>query len=214
MGETKQGVAVQTLTVGMIGTNCYLMSDPESRETLVLDPGDEAERILSVLKEDGGRVTAIVNTHGHWDHIGANGALKEATGAPLLIHEGDAGWLGQALSLRASGMPLPHPVASPPADRFLRDGEELPLGAYRLRVIHTPGHTPGGICLYLPGLLFSGDTLFAESVGRTDLPGGARSELIHSIREKLFALPDETLVLPGHGPATTIGDERSLNPFV
>ncbi len=195
MGE-KGGLTIQTLLVGVLGTNCYLVSDPESREMLVIDPGAEAERILAAIRAGGVKVAAIVNTHGHWDHIGANGEVKEATGAPLLIHEADAG------------------ITSPPADRLLHGEEELPLGRFKLRVIHTPGHSPGSICLYLPGVLFSGDTLFAESVGRTDLPGGSLSQLVSSIREKLFVLPDETVVHPGHGPSTTVGEERSLNPYV
>ncbi|MDI6869982.1 MAG: MBL fold metallo-hydrolase [Bacillota bacterium] len=189
-------MTIQTLLVGVLGTNCYLVSDPESREMLVIDPGAEAERILAAIRAGGVKVAAIVNTHGHWDHIGANGEVKEATGAPLLIHEADAG------------------ITSPPADRLLHGEEELPLGRFKLRVIHTPGHSPGSICLYLPGVLFSGDTLFAESVGRTDLPGGSLSQLVSSIREKLFVLPDETVVHPGHGPSTTVGEERSLNPYV
>lgn len=210
----QSGVQVRTLPVGVLETNCHLVSDPESGEVLVVDPGDEPERILAALAEVGGRVTAIVNTHGHWDHIGANGALKEATGAQLLIHEADAPWLGVAWSASTSGIQLPHPVKSPAADRLLSGEEELPLGRWRIRVIHTPGHSPGGISLYLPGHLLSGDTLFAESVGRTDLPGGSSFELTRSIKEKLFVLPDETIVHPGHGPTTTIGDERSLNPYV
>lgn len=213
VGEEASGVKVQTLPVGVLATNCYLVRDPMSGETLVIDPGDEPERILAALRESGARVVAIVNTHGHWDHIGANTAVKEATGAPLLIHAADADWLSGRLAIRSVPGVLP-PVTSPPADRFLQEGEELALGRHRLRVIHTPGHTAGGLCLYLPGLLFSGDTLFAESVGRTDLPGGSAAALRSSIREKLFALPDETVVYPGHGPATTIGDERSLNPYV
>ncbi|HHW15677.1 MAG TPA: MBL fold metallo-hydrolase [Firmicutes bacterium] len=213
MGEQAFGVKVQTLPVGVLATNCYLVHDPLSGEMLVIDPGAEPERLLSAIRESGARVVAIVNTHGHWDHIGANAAVKEATGAPLLIHAADAGWLTDSAANRSALRPLP-PVASPSADRLLQEGEELPLGRHRLRVIHTPGHTAGGICLYLPGLLFSGDTLFAESVGRTDLPGGSWTALRSSIREKLFALPVETVVYPGHGPSTTIGDERSLNPYV
>ncbi len=213
MDETGLGVQVRVLTVGALATNCYLVRDPESGETLVIDPGAEGERILAALRESGARVVAIVNTHGHWDHFGANAAVKEATGAPLLLHAADADWLSGRLANRSPLAALAQ-VTSPPADRFLADGEELALGRHRLRVIHTPGHTAGGICLYLPGLLFSGDTLFAEAVGRTDLPGGSAAALRSSIREKLFVLPEETVVYPGHGPSTTIGDERSLNPYV
>ncbi|MGE5553715.1 MAG: MBL fold metallo-hydrolase [Betaproteobacteria bacterium] len=213
--ETEKGeVTIQTLPVGLLSTNCYLVTDPESGEMLVIDPGAEPERILAAIRASRARVVAIVNTHGHWDHIGANGAVKEATGAPLVIHAADAPWLGIIHTSTRSGMHLPHPVESPPADRLLRGEEELSLGRHRVRVIHTPGHTPGGVCLYLPGLLFAGDTLFAGSVGRTDLPGGSLSALLSAIREKLFTLPEETVVYPGHGPTTTIGDERSLNPYV
>lgn len=195
MATTGPEVQVQVLPVGVLATNCYLVNDPESGEILVIDPGAEPERVLEGIQALGGRVTAIVNTHGHWDHLGADEEVRRATGAPLMIHEADVHWLGRA-------------------DRLLRGGEELPLGRHRVRVIHTPGHSEGGICLYLPGVLFSGDTLFAESVGRTDLPGGSLAALVASIREKLFRLPEETVVYPGHGPATTIGDERSLNPYV
>jgi glyoxylase-like metal-dependent hydrolase (beta-lactamase superfamily II) len=210
---TELGARIRTLAVGVLSTNCYLVSDPDSQEALVIDPGAEPDRILAALRAAGAKVTAIVNTHGHWDHSGANGAVKEATGAPLLIHAADAPWLTMRQTVTGAGLGLLHPVQSPPADRVLQGEEELPLGRFRLRVIHTPGHTPGGICLYLPGVLFSGDTLFAEGVGRTDLPGGSPSALASSIREKLFSLPDETVVYPGHGAPTTIGDERSLNPY-
>ncbi|MGE5508972.1 MAG: MBL fold metallo-hydrolase [Chitinophagales bacterium] len=192
----RPALAVQAVSVGPLGTNCYLVTDRAAGETLVVDPGDEGAALLERIRALNSRVVAIVNTHGHWDHTGANAALRQATGAPLLIHEADASWLD-----------------SPP-DRFLREGEELAVGSFRLKVIHTPGHTRGGLCLYTEGALFSGDTLFAESVGRTDLPGGSFVELVASIREKLFALPDETVVYPGHGPATSIGDEKSLNPYV
>lgn len=193
---TGQAPTVKVVSVGPLGTNCYLVTDESAGETLVIDPGDEAAKLMEQVEAEGGKVVAIVNTHGHWDHTGADAALREKTGAPLLLHEADASWYGGTV------------------DRYLRDGEELAVGSLRLKVIHTPGHTKGGICLYLPGLLFSGDTLFAESVGRTDLPGGSMAALVTSIRERLFVLPDETMVYPGHGPATTIGDEKSLNPYV
>jgi glyoxylase-like metal-dependent hydrolase (beta-lactamase superfamily II) len=193
---TGQAPTVKVVSVGPLGTNCYLVTDESAGETLVIDPGDEAARLMERVEAEGGKVVAIVYTHGHWDHTGADAALREKTGAPLLLHEADASWYDGTV------------------DRYLRDGEELAVGAMRLKVIHTPGHTKGGICLYLPGLLFSGDTLFAASVGRSDFPGGSHERLIQSIKSKLMYLPCDTIVYPGHGPRTTIGGEKRSNPFL
>lgn len=204
---------VQTLAVGPLQTNCYLVGCAETKEAIVIDPAGNAPRIREAIREGGFSVRLIVNTHAHFDHVGANGAIREATGAPIAIHRLD----GDALAKPAQfmGLSLGGP-ASPPADRLLEDGEEIAVGRETLQVLHTPGHTPGGIALYhapTPAV-FSGDALFQLGIGRTDLPGGDYETLIESIRGRLLALPDGTTVYPGHGPATTIGTERTRNPYV
>jgi len=199
---------VSIIEVGQLRTNCYLVSSRE--EALIIDPGAEPERLLS--KIGGLKVRYIINTHGHSDHIGANGVVKEKTGASLLIHRDDASMLlrpAQNLSLLWG-----EEVLSPPADRFLQGGERIEFAGVLWKVIHTPGHSPGGISLLWDHWLFSGDTLFAGSVGRTDLPGSSGEVLLRSIREKLLTLDDEVIVYPGHGPSTTIGEERRWNPFL
>lgn len=203
---------VETLVVGWFAANCYIVGCPTTREAMIVDPGDEAERILEAVEQLKVTVRCIVDTHAHADHIGANREVKDATGAPLYIHRLDAPLLADpARNLSAwTGDPLP-PVA--PA-RLLEDGNSIEVGQLRFQVLHTPGHTPGGICLAGEGAVFSGDTLFAGSVGRSDFPGGSHVTLIRSIKDKLMVLPDETVVYPGHGPTTTIGEERASNPFL
>ncbi len=203
---------LETLVVGRLAANCYLLGCEETKEAIVVDPGGEAEVINDRIAAGGWKVKYIVNTHAHMDHTAANGAVKQFTGAPLLIHAADAptlAHLGKRSFLYAGADPTPVP-----ADRVLQDGEEIAWGKLSARVIHTPGHTPGGICLYVGSLLFAGDTLFAGSVGRSDFPGGSHKDLIDSIKQKLLILPDETEVYPGHGPSTTIGWERQENPFL
>jgi glyoxylase-like metal-dependent hydrolase (beta-lactamase superfamily II) len=204
----------ETLVVGQLGVNCFILADPETLDGVVVDPGDEIGAILDLVKARGIRVKYILNTHGHFDHVGGNRKMVAATGAPLLIHQGDEPWLSRA-ARSASNYGLQAEDSPQPA-AFLTDGQTITFGTLELKVIHTPGHTPGGCCFYLPaaGKLISGDTLFAESVGRTDLPGGSQEQLISSIRTKLLALPDDTRVYPGHGPATTIGHEKSHNPYL
>ncbi|MHB1132638.1 MAG: MBL fold metallo-hydrolase [Chloroflexota bacterium] len=203
---------ITTLAVGPLATNCYIVADDESRECLIIDPAGEAGRILDELRRLALVVKYVVNTHGHLDHVLANDEVRQATGAPLLIHEADApflarpdsqlaGWLGARGSLQ-------------PADRLLHGGEKLTLGNEGLEVLATPGHTPGGITLYAAGIAFTGDALFHQGVGRTDLPGGSWRVLQASIEKVLFTLPGETVVYPGHGPSTTIADERSSNPYL
>jgi hydroxyacylglutathione hydrolase len=202
---------IKTLVVGPIQANCFILGHEETREAAVIDPGDEAQRILATLRQDQLTLKTIINTHGHFDHVGGNRALKEATGAPILIHSGDAPMLAQlANSAAAWGMQVEN---SPAPDRLLEDGDEIGFGDLTLRVIHTPGHSPGGIALFTPGHLFVGDTLFAGSIGRTDFPGGDYGTLIQSVRQRLFTLGDEVQVYPGHGPATTLGREKQFNPF-
>ncbi len=212
----------EILPVGWLQCNCSVVGDPETREAIVLDPGDEVERIQEILARHSLTVRAIVNTHAHIDHVGGLRKLHDLTGAPVLMHGEDLE-LYRALEMQAAwiGMPVPE-IAS--VDGLLREGDLVRWGRYAANVIHTPGHTPGSLCLHLPtagegsaaecGKLFAGDTLFAGSIGRTDLWGGSLDQIMRSLRTKLLALPDETLVFPGHGPATTIGRERDSNPFL
>lgn len=200
------------LTVGPIQANCYLVYDEENLECLVIDPGEEGKRIYQEIEKNNLKVKYIVNTHGHIDHIGANKYLKEATGAQVLIHEEDAPMLtdgSKNLSVFQG-----RDIAQPAADKMLQDGDVLEVGKSSFTVLHTPGHSRGGICLLGEGVCFTGDTLFQYSIGRTDLPGGNYGKLINSIADKLLTLDDEIIVLPGHGPQSTIGRERARNPFL
>ncbi len=198
--------------VGPLQVNCFILADEKTKDAVVIDPGDDAEDILKIIKEKSFKVKYIVNTHGHFDHIGANKAVKDATGAELLIHEADAPVLASAAQhSRDFGM---RPVTSPPADRYVKHGEVITAGEVSLKILHTPGHSPGGICLLEEGMVFTGDALFAGSIGRTDLPGGDLMTLLGSIKTNLMNLPDDTKVFSGHGPASTIGDERRENPFL
>jgi hydroxyacylglutathione hydrolase len=200
----------KTVIVGGLETNCYLVYCETTRECAVVDPGAEHERIFLAIAEDELKPVLLVNTHGHVDHTGANRDVKEHFGIPIAIHAGDGPMLGKIQQLELSL--FLGAKDSPPADRMLKDGDVVRIGNGELRVLHTPGHSPGSVSLLADGFLLSGDTLFMEGVGRTDLPGGSRQQLVRSLREKLMTLPDETLVLPGHGPHTTIGHERENNP--
>jgi len=212
----------EILPVGWLQCNCSIVGDPKTREAIVIDPGDEVDSILEIIARHNLKVQAILNTHAHIDHVGGLRKMQEATGAPVLMHAGDlelyrhldrqAEWLGMRLPAMAE------------VDGLLREGDTVRWGPYVARILHTPGHTQGSVSLYLPadapveeaeqGRLFAGDTLFAGSIGRTDLPGGSFEDIMRSIHAQLLALPDETLVYPGHGPATTIGAERETNPFL
>lgn len=202
------------IVVGPLGVNCSVLGCESTGQAVVVDPGGDAERILAVVQRRGLTVTTIINTHGHFDHVGANLRLKEATGAELLIHAADEPMLSRVTTV--AGMYGMHAENSPAPDRLLEDGQVIRFGNHTLQVIHTPGHTPGGCCLYLEAeqKLISGDTLFADGVGRTDLPGGSHEQLVTSIRTRLFTLPDQIEVWPGHGPATTIGHEKRHNPYL
>ncbi|MFH1010182.1 MAG: MBL fold metallo-hydrolase [bacterium] len=203
---------IQSWTVGFVETNTYLVWCSETREAALVDPGGETVRILNFAKKNELAIRYIINTHGHADHIAENGLAKERTGAPLLIHEADRQMLlNPELNFSlAFGLP----VVSPDADRFLREGDSIVLGKLSLSILHTPGHSPGSICLLHDKLVIAGDTLFCRSIGRTDLPGGSMQELEESIQKKLYTLPADTIVYTGHGPTTTIGEERRENPFV
>ncbi|SEO33806.1 MBL fold metallo-hydrolase [Propionispora vibrioides] len=203
---------VIAIEVGALGTNCYIVYCEKTRQAIVVDPGANAAEILQTVQEQKLQVTAIVNTHGHADHITANDKIREATQAPVYIHADDAAMLTSPQ--RNLSVYIGAPVICQAADRLLQEEDLVAVGEGTLRVLHTPGHTPGGICLLGDKFLLSGDTLFAESVGRTDFPGGSSELLIAGIREKLMVLPDDIKVLPGHGPATTIGWERRMNSFI
>jgi glyoxylase-like metal-dependent hydrolase (beta-lactamase superfamily II) len=200
----------ETIVVGALETNCYLVYCETTRECAVIDPGAEHELIFLAIAENELKPVLLINTHGHVDHTGANRDVKEHFGTPIAIHAADGAMLGKIQQLELSL--FLGAKDSPTADRTLKDGDVIRIGDGRLRVLHTPGHSPGSISLLGDGFVLSGDTLFMEGVGRTDLPGGSRPELVRSIREKLMTLPDETIVLPGHGPHTTIGHERENNP--
>ncbi len=193
----------------------YLVGDSDTGEALVIDPADNIDGILTTAAKNNLQIKYIVNTHGHVDHISGNKEMKAKTGAPIIIHEGDAFMLGHTppMLLQMFGA-----EDSPPADMTVKDDDTISIGNISLKVIHTPGHSPGGMCLYIKGFVFTGDTLFVESVGRTDLNGSSASQLFTSIREKLFALPDDTQVLPGHNygrtNTSTIGHEKKYNPFM
>lgn len=194
-------------------TNCYLLWDEASKEALIIDAADQSVEIKNFIEKNDLTLKYILNTHGHGDHIGGNRFFKDLfPQAKVGIHEKDADFLLKP-NLNLS-LYFDNPVTSPSAEFYLEDDALIHLGASQIRVIHTPGHTPGGVSLYAKPYLFSGDTLFAEEVGRTDFPGGSFAVLIESIKNKLFSLPEETIVLPGHGPTSTIGEERRYNPYV
>lgn len=204
---------VRSLPVGPLQANCYIVGCQETHHAAVIDPGGDVDRIISALTNDGLELKTIINTHGHMDHVGGNKELKAATGADLMIHKLDAPMLGQISQMGAAwGLRVED---SPPPDRLLEDGEVIGVGNLKIDVIHTPGHSQGGICLYVESekAVFVGDTLFAGSIGRTDLPGGDYGTLISSIQTKLFSLPEETTVYNGHMQSTTIGREKKFNPF-
>lgn len=203
---------LETLMTGPLQVNCYLVGCETTRKAAVIDPGGDVERILAQLEKLQLQAQLVINTHGHFDHIGGNKRLLEATGAELVLHQADSALLSSAAE-HASAFGL-NAELSPPAKRLLQGGERLQLGDLVIDVIHTPGHTPGGICLQIEDQLFVGDTLFAGSIGRTDLPGGDHQQLLDSILNQLMDLPENLMVHPGHGPATSIGREKLYNPFL
>jgi len=204
-------VILERLVVGPFASNCYIVGSEITHEGMIIDPGDEANQILNKVKDLQLDIKMMVLTHGHIDHIGAVKEINEAIGAEICVHADDAqslkGW--RMGSILGSSYPAP-----PPPDRLLKGGDSIDIGDLHFLVIHTPGHTPGGICLLGEGVVFTGDTLFNSSVGRTDLDGGSGYQLINSLHTKIMVLPDDTIVYPGHGPGTTIGAERIGNPFL
>ncbi|MFI5180848.1 MAG: MBL fold metallo-hydrolase [Thermoanaerobaculia bacterium] len=208
-------VLVETFPVGPLGCNCAVIADPRTKEAIVLDPGDEPDRILEVLRRNELKAVALLHTHAHFDHIGVTTRMKRETGAPILLHKGDLPIYGRLTEQgRLFGFDFEAPAS---VDRFIDEGDRVACGGGFLEVLHTPGHTPGSICLRLSGdhpVLFSGDTLFRRSIGRTDLWGGSTPQILSSIETKLLILPGDLDVLPGHGEPTTIAEEARLNPFV
>lgn len=201
---------LRLLELGPFFSNCYIVGSEKTKEGIVIDPGDEGRLILRNIEEMGLNIKFIIATHCHIDHISAVKEVKEATKAEFLIHKEEKPYLekGRVHSLLFFGLPL----RAPDPDHLLEEGEEIRIGELSFIVLHTPGHTPGGICLLGQGIVFTGDTLFNLGIGRTDLPGGDYSLLLSSLK-KLFTLPAETIVYPGHGPQTTIGYEKKWNPF-
>jgi hydroxyacylglutathione hydrolase len=202
------------LPVGPLQCNCSIIGDESTLEAMVIDPGDDIENILAIIREHKLDVKQIVITHAHIDHVGGAMKLRAATGAPILLNQNDNALL-KMLDVQAAwlGMAAPGAVT---IEESIGDGESLRAGGLTANVIHTPGHTEGSVCLYFPveKLLIAGDTLFARSIGRTDLPGGSFEKIMRSLHDRVLTLPDETVVIPGHGAKTTIGEEREENPFL
>jgi len=204
----------EIIPVGPLQCNCSIIGDETSHEAMVIDPGDDIEDILELIRKHNLQVNQIVITHAHIDHVGGAMKLRAATGAPILLNQND-GALLKLLDLQATwiGMASPGEVK---IDQSIGTADQLSAGSLKADVLHTPGHTEGSICLYFSAnkKLIAGDTLFAGSIGRTDLPGGSFDKIINSLHEKVLTLPDDTIVVPGHGPLTTIGEERENNPFL
>lgn len=204
-------LTIQSFAVMPFDENCYVVSD-DTGEGVVIDPGGMAKEILAYIREAKLSIKAVLDTHGHCDHIGANDAIRDATEAPLYIHKEDGAMISD-IRLNLSAF-MGFRVISRPAEHLLSEGDKISFGNSELEVIHTPGHTKGGVCFVGDGVAFTGDTLFAGSIGRSDFPGGSEVELIGNIKKKLLALPDETKVYSGHGPSSEIGWERKCNPYL
>lgn len=216
MGATRynNNMIHEIIPVGPLQCNCSIIGDESSREAMVIDPGDDIDDVLALIRKHNLQVKQIVITHAHIDHVGGAMKLRVATGAPILLNQNDYGLL-KMLDVQAAwiGMKTPEKVE---IDRSVTTGETVSAGSHRAEILHTPGHTEGSICLYFAPekKLIAGDTLFAGSIGRTDLPGGSMQKIMRSLHNTVLALPDETVVVPGHGELTTIGEERGSNPFL
>lgn len=211
---------LEILPVGPFQCNCIILGDPDTKEAMVIDPGDQVADIVAKLEQHGLKVTSIVHTHTHIDHIGGTTELQKLTNARVMLHKDDLNLYEHMADQGAFlGIPMDQVMKPVPPDEFLSEGQEIKAGNIQGEVIHSPGHTPGSCGFYFPkleeaGILFAGDTLFAGSVGRTDLWGGDYEQEIASIKKKYLTLPDEVIVIPGHGPASQIGRERQSNPFL
>jgi len=204
---------LKTLVVGPIASNCYIVGSKSSKRGIIIDPGAEAKLILRTIDEVGLTIPLIVITHMHFDHAGALVPVKERTGAKFALHEAEAAGIGMFSRMLSSMMG--GSFSQPPKpDRLLKDGDKIDIDDLSFTVLHTPGHSPGGVSLYGHGIVFSGDSLFNYGIGRTDFPGCSYEQLMDSIQNKLMTLPDKTIVYPGHGPSTTIGEEKRGNPFL
>jgi hydroxyacylglutathione hydrolase len=202
---------IDTVAVGPLQVNCFIVYDEDSHDAIVVDPGDEAERIIGLIEEKKLKVSRIVCTHAHFDHVGAVKRIKDKTGAAVLLHKGDSDIY---MRVDKQGALWGFHIEQPPVpDLYVIEGDEVDIGRSRLTILHTPGHSPGGICLYGEGVILTGDTIFAGSVGRTDFPGGSLKELKSSFA-RIIALPPETMIFPGHGPLTSVKDEKEGNFFV
>ncbi len=204
----------EILPVGPLQCNCSIIGDETTREAMVIDPGDDIQEVLALIRKHNLQVKQIVVTHAHIDHVGGAMKLRAATGAPILLNQNDYDLL-KMLDVQAAWIGVP-PPGKVDIDRSVTAGETITAGSLSASILHTPGHTQGSICLYFAAdhKLIAGDTLFAGSIGRTDLPGGSMQKILHSLHGTILALPDETVVIPGHGPLTTIGEERETNPFL
>jgi len=205
-------VRIETFTLGELQENAYLVLDDEQQAAVVIDPGDYPKSLIARIEEIGCGLTAILLTHGHWDHVAGVRAIKDIFDVPVCLHAADAPLYRHVVEQAELFGFFAEP--QPPLDRELKDGDTIKAGPFTFQVLHTPGHTPGGVCYRIGDVVFVGDVIFQSGVGRTDLPGGSYEQLLTGVREKILTLDENTTLYPGHGPATTVGIERATNPFL